>query len=63
MIILAAMLASGQVLPLLDRAWLNNQVRLEAAASKNSKRFLRPMVPTPPNTFRKLLSYENTIGM
>jgi hypothetical protein len=63
MIILAAMLASGQVLPLLDRSWLNNQVRLEAAVSKNLKRTLKPMLPLAPNTFRKLMSYENTIGM
>jgi len=63
MIILAAMLASGQVLPLLDRSWLNEQVRLEAAASKNPKRSLKPKRPLSPNNFRKLMSYENTIGM
>jgi len=57
------MLASGQVLPLLDRSWLNEQVRLEAAASKNSKRSLKPTLPQPSNNYRKLMSYENTIGM
>lgn len=63
MIILAAMLASGQVLPLLDRSWLNQQVRLEAAASKNPKRSLKPRLLLPANNYRKLMSYENTIGM
>lgn len=62
MIILAAMLASGQVLPSLDRAWLTEQVRLESLTSAN----LRPLklkLPAPSNNFRKLMSYENTNGM
>ncbi len=63
MIIVAAMLASGQVLPWLDRPWLNEQVRLEAEASGNPKRPLKLTVPPSPNNYRRLMSYENTIGM
>ena len=63
MIIAAALLASGQALPWLDRSWLNAQVRLEAAASAGPKRPLKPAPPTPPKSDRKLPSYENTLGM
>jgi hypothetical protein len=66
MIIAAALLASGQVLPSIDRAWLNQQVRLEAAASRNPRRPLKSAPPAPParpGNERKLLSYENTTGM
>lgn len=62
MIILAAMLASGQLLPSIDRAWLTERARLESVTSAN----LSPLKlkPTPPsNNFRKLMSYENTTGM
>ena len=63
MIILAAVLASGQALPLVDRTWLNEQVRLEAVAFRNPKRPLKLGLPAHPVNFRKLESYENINGM
>lgn len=45
MIILAAVLASGQALPWIDRSWLNEQVRREVAASSKPKR--PHVVPRP----------------
>ena len=58
MIILAALLSTGQVLPLLDRKWLNDQVRLEAAVFGSPKRPLT--LPAAPHNFRK---FDNTNGM
>jgi hypothetical protein len=63
MIIFAAMLASGQVLPWLDRPWLNEQVRIEAAAAGSPKRALKLAPPVSAKAPRKLMSYENTVGM
>lgn len=63
MMILAAVIASGQVLPSIDRNWLNQQVRIEAAAFEKPMRPLNPTLPTTPNTYRKLSSYANTTGM
>jgi hypothetical protein len=57
------MLASGQVLPWLDRPWLNEQARLETTTSGNPKRALKVALPPSPSTQRKLMSYENTVGM
>ena len=59
----AALLAPGQALPWLDRSWLNEQARLEASASENPKRPLKPTLPTPLDNPRRLMSYENTVGM
>lgn len=63
MIIFAAMLASGQVLPWINRPWLNEQARLEAAAAGNMKRPLKLAPATPPKNERKLMSFENTNGI
>ena len=63
MIILTAMLASGQVLPFLDRPWLEEQARREAAASPSPKPQSKPVRPASAEGERKLPSFENTIGM
>ncbi len=63
MIIFAAMLASGQALPWIDRPWLKEQVRLEALASWKPKQVFKPATPAFPVSNRKLLSFENTVGM
>jgi hypothetical protein len=63
MIILATMLASGQVLPWIDRPWLTEQVRLEGVAAGSPKRPLKLILPAAPASRRRLLSFENTIGM
>ena len=63
MIILAAMLASGQVLPFLDRSWLEEQARREAAASQSRTPQIKPARPAPSASQRELSSFENTIGM
>ena len=58
MIILAAMLASGQVLPFLDRRWLDEQARLEAAAYEKRVRPLKLTPPASPANKRKPERYE-----
>jgi hypothetical protein len=63
MIIFAAIVASGQVLPWLDRPWLNEQVRLEAAASRMLIRPIKPAPAASPAGVRKLERFENTLGM
>jgi hypothetical protein len=67
MIIAAALLASGQVLPWIDRSWLNEQARLEAAASTKQTRALkqRPNSPQRPSAKNaREVGYENSvIGM
>lgn len=63
MIFLAAMLASGDVLPWVDRRWLNERARLEAAASASPKRELKVKTTAPAKTDRKLISFVNTTGM
>jgi hypothetical protein len=59
MIILAALLASSQVLPGIDRAWLIEQVRIEALVSMDPKHPLKlaPRGAATPRT----MSYENSI--
>ena len=67
-ILAAAALASGQALPWINRAWLAEQVRLEAASS-NSKRPLkpapqtRPARPAPAKADRTQVTYADTVGM
>jgi hypothetical protein len=66
MIFLAAVLASGQVLPGIDRAWLAEQVRLEALSSVRPKRPIKSAPPVPTAHLkidRNPASYANTIGM
>jgi|GEM_PF-3783282 len=62
MIALAAILASGQVLPGIDRPWLNEQVRIEALVSVSPKRPLKLSRPRRVSTL--VMSYDNSvIGM
>ncbi|HLK96526.1 MAG TPA: hypothetical protein VK364_02045 [Hymenobacter sp.] len=63
MIIFAALIASGQVLPWLDRPWLNERVRLEAAASPMLINPIKSRPAASPAGVRKLESFENTLGM
>ena len=63
MIILAALLSSGQALPWIDRKWLDEQVRLEAAASRRPKPPIKLTLPEPRDTSPKLKGFANTNGM
>jgi hypothetical protein len=62
MIILAALLASSQVLPGIDRTWLIEQARIEALVSLDAKRPLK-LAPRRAVTLR-VMNYETgVIGM
>jgi hypothetical protein len=64
MMILAAMLPSGQALPLVDRTWLNEQVRLEAVAFRKPTRPpLKLTLPASDSSDLKLRIFDNTNGM
>jgi hypothetical protein len=59
MIILAALLASAQVLPGIDRSWLSEQARIEALVTLNQK---RPLKLAPRRAAAPLvISYQNNV--
>lgn len=65
MIILAAMLASAQALPWLDRSWLNEQARIEVAvaAPARARPAKAPVRPRPvPAEVPPELSYDTKIN-
>ena len=63
MIIFAALLASGQALPWIDRKWLDEQVRLEASALRHPKPPLKLKLPEARDTSPRLKGFANTNGM
>ena len=63
MIILAAMLASGPALPWLDRAWLNDQVRIEASTRVSPSKASVRRIPSPAAKPRELSYETNVIAM